>query len=249
MKRDARAVRAEVDRAQVGVGREHADVVERQPELLADDDREHRIAALADVVGAAKHPRPTAAVEADLHAGLRHLVGVDRVVGARDVGRARDPEPAPVRQRRAAAPSSPMAASTLSRHSRKPLDADAQLVDRLRVGADDVAAAQLDRVDAERLRGLVELDLEGEARLHAAVPALGPARRLVGVGARASRSGRSRRLRRAQQLARVVGRHQAEARVGAAVEQRLGVDRRDACRPATKPVRYFIFIGWRPRWA
>ena len=65
---------------------------------------------------------------------------------------------------------------------------DALAVDRLRVLAVEVLAADLDGVDAELLRHLVELALEGEARLHRAVAPLRTARRLVGEDAW-SRSG------------------------------------------------------------
>ena len=56
---------------------------------------------------------------------------------------------------------------------------------RIAIGsAEEVLAADRDRIHLQRARDLVELHLEGEARLHAAVAALRPARRLVGEDAR-----------------------------------------------------------------
>jgi hypothetical protein len=46
-----------------------------------------------------------------------------------------------------------------------------------------VGEAHLGRVEAERVGRLVEVDLEGEARLRRAVAPLGAAGRLVGEGA------------------------------------------------------------------
>src|SRR5690606_41394409 len=59
---------------------------------------------------------------------------------------------------------------------------------------------------------LVELDLEREARLHAAVPALRAACRLVRVHARRIEAVRAERVRGGEQLARVVRGDQAERR-------------------------------------
>ncbi len=77
---------------------------------------------------------------------------------------------------------------------------------------------------AEALGDLVERDLEGEAGLHAPVPALGPAGRLVGevpggVEAVALGEGGQR-----EELAGVVRRDQAERGVGAAVDVGARVD-------------------------
>jgi hypothetical protein len=84
----------------------------------------------------------------------------------------------------------------------EPVRRDAQLVDGARALADEVAAAELDGVDAEPLGDLVELHLEREARLHAAVAALRAARRLVRVDARRVEAVRLERVRRREQLAR-----------------------------------------------
>src|SRR5690606_34993122 len=109
----------------------------------------------------------------------------------------------------------------------EPAGADLQLVDRDRVAAEVVPPPQLDRIDAELLGRLVALALDGEARLHAAVAALGPAGGLVGVGAPAIEAVGREAVRRAQQLAGVVGGDQPEAGVGAAVDDRPRVHRGD----------------------
>src|SRR5690606_37370524 len=98
-------------------------------------------------------------LDADLDAGLRHRVRVDRVVRARDVARTRDTDAAAVRQ---LAPLLLPVAGSLDgvQALEEPVRRDAQLVDRTGVRAEEVAAAQLDRVDAERIRQLVQLHLE-----------------------------------------------------------------------------------------
>ncbi len=94
----------------------------------------------------------------------------------------------------------------------------------LRVLAQEVAPAQLDRIEAELLGELVELHLEREARLHPAVAALGSAGRLVGEHARRVEAVGGEVVRPGQELARVVRGDQAEGRVRAAVDQDLRVD-------------------------
>src|SRR5690606_12361020 len=107
----------------------------------------------------------------------------DRVVGPGDVARPGNAHAAAVRQ-----------ATELLLPPAGPLDGlqaleeavglDPQLVDRAGVRAEEVAAPELDRVEADGLGELVELDLEGEARLHGPVSALRPARGFIGVNPR-----------------------------------------------------------------
>ena len=102
---------------------------------------------------------------------------------------------------------------------------DAQPVDGAGVGADEVAAAQLDGVDGQRFGDAVELHLEGEAGLDRPVPALRSAGGLVGVGARGVEAVGRHPVRRREQLAGVVGGDQTEGCIGPAVQDDLGVDR------------------------
>ena len=103
--------------------------------------------------------------------------------------------------------------------------------------AQEVPAPELDGVHGQPLGELVELHLEGEAGLHGAVAALGPARRLVRVDAPRVEAVRRHAVGRREELSAVVGRHQPERRVGAAVEDDPGVDGRDlALRRRARPV-------------
>src|SRR5256712_8158372 len=54
--------------------------------------------ALADLGGAAEYRDPTAAIALELHARVRHRVPVDRQARARNVGRARQPDPLAIRK-------------------------------------------------------------------------------------------------------------------------------------------------------
>ena len=104
-------------------------------------------------------------------------------------------------------------------------------VDRLDLLADEVAAAHLDGIDPHLLRRFIQRDLEGEARLHRAVAALGPAGRLVGIHSITIESISSKSIRAGEQLSGVVRGHQPEGRVRAAVDEDLVVHRRDAAVP------------------
>src|SRR5207247_1088822 len=84
---------------------------------------------------------------------------------------------------------------------------------------DEVAAPELDRIELQLARDLVELNLERKARLNAPVTALRPAARLVRVHARRiERVGREI-VRPGEELARVVGGDEAGRRVRTAVDQ------------------------------
>ena len=220
--RHPRRVGAQVDRGEVGVARKHADVFQRDAQLLGDDVRHHGVDALADLGGAREDRDAPGAVDLQLDAGLGHVVRVDGVVGAGDVGRARDAHAAPVGE--AAVLPSPFAGALHGVQAlQEAVRGDAQVVDGARVGADEVAPAQLDRVDLQGFGDAVELHLEGEAWLDRTVPALGPARRLVGVGARGVEAVGGHVVGRREELAGVVGRHQPEGGVRAAVHDDPGV--------------------------
>src|SRR5690606_30036032 len=138
------------------------------------DLRDHAVRALPDLRRAAEDRYPPAPLDLDLDRRLRHLVRVDRVVRPGDVARPGHAHAAAVRE-----------AAELLLPPAGPLDRlqtleeavglDPQLVDRAGVRAQEVAAPELDRVHPHRLGQLVELDLEGEARLHGPVSALRPA--------------------------------------------------------------------------
>src|SRR5690606_37480129 len=114
--------------------------------------------------------------------GLRHLVRIDRVVGAGDVHRAGHAESAAEAELAVALPPTAGALDLLEA-LQEAVGGDPLTVDGLDVLALEVAAADLDRSELQLLRDLIELHLEGEARLHRAVAALRSARRLVGEDA------------------------------------------------------------------
>ena len=58
------------------------------PSTLGDARHEHIVGSLADFGGAAEDRDAAAAIELQLHAGVRHVVPVDRQAGARQVRRA-----------------------------------------------------------------------------------------------------------------------------------------------------------------
>ena len=140
----------------------------------------------------------TAAIGSSDHAGVRHVVPVDRGAGAGEVRRAGDPQPAlPGRAlrrlagaaRRNAVPGA-LVAPAGGLHDL--VDAlaqadgrDRQVVRRLGERLGDDPPPHVGGIEPELLGRLVELTFEREARLDRAVAALGSARRLVGEDARA----------------------------------------------------------------
>ena len=221
---DARRIGAQVHRGEIGVAGEHADVLERHAQLLGGDVGHHGVAALPDLRGPAQHRHASRPVHLQLDRRLRHLVGVDRIVGPGDVAGTRHPEPPPRRQ-----PPEPLPPAARLLHGVQALQeavrGDAQLVHRARVAPHEVGAPELDGVLAEPLGQLVQLHLEGEARLHRAMAAFRAARRFVGVDARGVEAIRGHGVGSGEQLAGVVGGHQPERRVGAPVQHHLGVHR------------------------
>ncbi len=201
-------------------------MLERDTELLRRDVRHHGVAPLPDLAGAAEDGDPPGAVDLHLDARLGHLVRVDRVVRARDVRGAGDAHAA-AEGKSSELPGPAARALHGLQALQEAVRGDAQLVDRAGVGADEVAAAELDRVQVDALRELVDLHLEREPGLDRPVAPLRPARRLVGVHARRVEAVRGHRVRSAQQLTRVVRRDEAERRVRPPVEEDLGVHRRE----------------------
>ncbi len=223
---DARRVAAEVHRRQVGVGDAEPDVGEIDPQHLGDHRGEHRIGALANLGLAAEHRDGAGAVELQLHRRLRHVVPVDRQPGAAQVGAAGQPQAAPARQ-------APVAfAEAAAGHHRLDAGPQAHRADAQPVGGDGAglgehAAAQVGGVDAQVAGDLVELDLEAEARLRRAVAPLRPAGGLVGEDPHSFEAVGRQLVGHRLQGAGVVGRGDAVAAVGAAVERRLQVLRGD----------------------
>ena len=141
-----------------------------------------------------------------MHCRLRHVVRIDGVVGAADIGAARDAEAATIRHTAVALfPRRGFfdPAQTLQ----KAVGAHAKAIDRGAIGADEVSSAQLDGIDAEGHGGLVELALNGEAGLNATMAALGPAGGLIGIGAGTVKAVARKRIGGGQKLPRVIGGH------------------------------------------
>jgi len=78
-------IRAEVHRRQVGVAGHAADVERIDAKHLGDERDQHVVRALADLGATAEDRHAARAVELNLHAGVRHLVPVDRESRARQV--------------------------------------------------------------------------------------------------------------------------------------------------------------------
>src|SRR5487761_24977 len=221
--RDAGRVGAEVDWRGVGVGSDQTDVSRLDAELFGDDRREHRVGALTDVHRAAERG-DAATVELDLYLRVRHVVPVDRGAGAREVARDRETE---------AVAGSPLAiaVSRCADHSLcafvEATRCHAEPVDSAGHGLDEVGLFQVDGVESDVVRDLLEVQLERETGLRGAVASLGTARWLVGEDAAAfeaiSRDVVGHRLKSAC----IKGRGDAVRAIGAPIEGGLEMHRRD----------------------
>src|SRR6185369_8759102 len=131
---------------------------------------------------AAERRHAAAAIELELHAGVRHVVVVDRQAGAGQIRRAGDADAAAVRQ--LAERVLPVGGLRHATHAFGETDgADAEVVRGQRVRLFDDPEAELGGIDRQGLGDLVELNLLAEAALRRAVAALRTARRLVGEDA------------------------------------------------------------------
>ena len=223
---DAARVAPQVDGGKVGVGGDHGDLEGIDAQHFGDDVGEHRVGALADFRRATEDRHSPAAVAAQLHARMRHVVPIDRQAGARDVAGAREPDAATLGEL-AELLLPARACDDLLDARAEAHRADAQIVGGERVWWDECLEAQLRRVELQLLGDLVDVDFEGEARLRRTVAALGTARRLVGEGACALEAVAGNVVGHGLQRARVIGARYAVGAVAASVEQRAEMHARD----------------------
>jgi len=153
---------------------------------------------------------------------VRHLVPVDRNAGAAEVGAAGQTQAASVGQlAEAILPVGDLlhTSQTFGQSDGR----DAHVVGRGRVRLLDDLQPQVQRVDGELLRDLVQLYFLSEARLDRAVTPFGTAGRLVGESAAALEAVTRYAVGHGLQRARVEQAGHAVGAIGPAVEQRLQV--------------------------
>ncbi len=217
---DARGVAAEIDRREGGIGHLQAQIAELEAEDLRDHRRQYRVGALTDFGLTAEDGDAASTIDVQRDARLRHVVPVDRQSCAAEVAAAGEAEAAPWGEL------APALAVARARDHRLDAARESDRPQLQPVGGDGVrlfdhAQSQVRRVLAELDGDLVELDLETEARLRRAVAALRAAGRLVGEGADRLELVVRQAVGHRLQGAGVVGRGDAVAAVGAAVEGRL----------------------------
>ena len=176
--RHAARVRAEIDRRQIGVARDGADVDWIDAEDFRHAGDQDIVRALTDFGGAAERGDAAAAIELQLHAGMRHVVPVDREPCARQIRRTGQSDAASERQ--PAMLRRPVGRARDAADAFGETDgAQAQIVGRQRFRLFDDAQAKVCGVEAERVGNLVELNLLAETALRRAMASLRPAGRLV----------------------------------------------------------------------
>ena len=223
---DAARVAPQIDRRQVGVSGDTADVERLDAEDLGDDVDQHVVRSLADFGGAAKNGHAAAAVELQLDAGMRELVPVNRQPRPRQVGRASETQALPLGQlaeavRPVGAPDD--ALDAIGKTDR--LDVHVVRGDRVRL-LDDFEA-KLGWVERQGFRDLVELDFLAETRLGRPVPALRAARRLVGEHPARFEPVTGNAIGHGLESARIKRRRHAVRAVSPAVDECLQVHRGD----------------------
>src|SRR6267378_2380131 len=179
---DAAGIGAEVDRSQVRVAGEEADVEGIDAKNFGDDSCQDIVGALADLRGAAENGDAAAAVELELDPGLRHFVPIDGKSRARQVSGTGDSDTAAFGQ----FPEFhlPIGDFYDAANAFGEIDStQAEIICRHRVGRFDDAEAQVGGVELEFLGDFVELNFLAEARLDGAMAAFWSTRRFVGKGA------------------------------------------------------------------
>src|SRR5262249_52906567 len=182
--------------------------------------------SLADVGGAAEDRDSPAAIDLDLHAGVRHRVPVDGQPGAGEIGRAGEPDAAPGTELPTLVV--PAAPRDHVLEARGEADrADPHLVGGDRVRRERVVLTPQPRVEAGVRADLVDVALERVAGLGRAVAALGAAGRLVREDADALELVARDAIRDRLERAGVVEARDAVAPVAAPVEGGAEVHRGD----------------------
>src|SRR5713226_4428639 len=216
--RDPARVAAEIDRRQIRIRRHDSNLRRIDAELFRDCIDQDGIGSLPDVDGTAKNRDPSAAIQPDLHAGVRHLIPVNGKAGAADVGARGEADAAAVWK---------FAEFFLPfRPGRDFFDAfsqadgaDPEAVHSDRVGLDQLFESEIDRIDAQLVGDLVQLDFKRKARLRRAVPPLRAAGRLVGEKPNAFEFIGGKLVGHGLQRARIIDGRQPVAAVTAAIEK------------------------------
>src|SRR6185295_20009875 len=139
---------------------------------------QYRIRALTDVYRAAHHAHAALTIKAKLHAGMRHVVPVDRQARAAQVRATRKANALAVRKLAIfILPVSSL--DYLVNALAQPHTSDAKIVRRERIRKCKMPTANFDGVNPKLFGELVELDFEREARLWRAVSPLRAARRFI----------------------------------------------------------------------
>src|ERR1700730_3867203 len=178
---------------------------------------ENVVRSLTDLTGAGEHSDAAAAVELQLHSGLRHFVPIDREPGARQISGARQSNTSTLRK----SPEFVIPARDLDHAANAfgEIDgAQAEKIGGYRVGRFDDAQAKLGGVNLELLGDLVELDFLTEARLDSAMAAFRATGGLVGEGAATLKAIAGDVIRRGLQCAGVESAGNAIGAIGTTVD-------------------------------
>src|SRR5204862_7527041 len=76
--RNAAGIATQINRRQIRIGSDHANVERIDSQDFGDDVGKDRIRTLSDIDRAAHHAHATLTIKSKLHARLRHVVPIDR---------------------------------------------------------------------------------------------------------------------------------------------------------------------------
>src|SRR6267378_605088 len=217
---DAAGIGAEVDRPQVRVAGEEADVEGVDAQNFGDDSRQDIVGALSDFGSAAENGDAAAAVELELNSGLRHFVPINGKSRTREIGGTGKSDTAAFGQFSEFL--FPIGGFYDAANAFGKIDStQAKIICRHRVGRFDDAEAQVGGVDFQFLGDFVELDFLAEARLDGAVAAFGAARRFVRKSAATLKTITRDVVGGGLQRAGIKSAGDAVGAIAAAVDQRL----------------------------
>ena len=209
-------IRSNINRREVGVGRDYSHACQRASQHFRSDLRGHRVRSLADFGRTCIDDNSAIAVDLDVNRGVRHVGADDRIRRPAHIMAASDPKTASLGQL-AVALLPTRALNRLLDALRQSVTLHTQAVHRDARRLQQIALPYLRWIHRNLRSEFIQLRFEGEAHVNGAVAAHGSARRLVGQHAVTVVLNVRNVIERAEQRSGIKNRDHAVRAVGAAI--------------------------------